>query len=232
MQRAYPIATGRSGKTKEDYRVYVGTLMSLRVSLGIRALAGLLGVDPANVRKAIGGLSSVLSISDSDVALVTPYHTSFREFLLSLSSDPESPLSMYIIPALDRETNLALRCLDIMNSPALCFNICRVPNPFVKNDSIEDLAQRLDEYVPSHLQYASLYWAEHLVEIPYSDELHAYLRIWCETKMMFYLELLSLLGRCDVALPLLDDAISWLKVCYHSFAVEYAVRNLTSQITS
>jgi hypothetical protein len=40
-----------------------------------------------------------------------------------------------------------------------------------------------------------------------SAQIQNLLQHWCEDMMMFYLELISLLGRCDVVVPLLDYAI-------------------------
>jgi hypothetical protein len=159
-------------------------------------------------------LSSVIAVpsSNDDEHPISFYHASFPEFLLPVSTDREDLTRLrYHIHAAEHEVLLADRCLDIMNC-RLVYDICGLSNLFTYNKQIPDVTAKLNMHVPGHLRYAALHWAEHLALGGHSARVQMHLHSWCEGKMMFYLELMSLLGRCDVILPLLDHAIVWAQV--------------------
>jgi hypothetical protein len=215
LQHAYP--EGNSTHAKElfsRYRQVVGALVLLRQPLGTQALADLLGVSSQHVRAVLRPLSSVIAVpsSDDDEHPISFYHASFPEFLLPVSTDQEDSTRLrYHIHAAEHEAILADRCLDIMNS-TLVYNICRISNLFTYNEKIPGITDKLNIHVPGHLRYAALRWAEHLEPSGHSARVQMHLHDWCEGKMMFYLELMSLLGQCDVILPLLAHAIVWAQV--------------------
>jgi len=206
LQRAYPEDTSPE-ESFSRYRQVAGALVHLREPLGIQTLSNLLGLELEQTQAALGPLSSVVAVPDSDDTPISFYHASFPEFLIPLSASRDDPnYSPYHIHALKHDLSLTDQCLSIMNS-MLVRNICDLSNLFMLNKEIPNLSQRLDAHVPAHLRYAVLHWAWHLApsDCTRVDKLHD----WCQGKMMFYLELMSLLGRCDAVLPLLDHAIGW-----------------------
>lgn len=209
LERAYPRANIRAlGR----YRLVIGTLVLLRQPLGVHPLAKLLGIGDGEVRAILKPLSSVIAVPRSDFDPISLYHASLQEFLLP-SPTPHNlaPHLEYHIPVKDQETHLASRCLDTMNAE-LIRNICRFPDLFVPNKCLVGLSKKLETYAPHHLRYAVLHWAAHLTTSGHSAQLQSLLHRWCEEKIIFYLELMSLLDRCNAVLSLLDDAIKWAQV--------------------
>lgn len=95
----------------------------------------------------------------------------------------------------------------------LRFNICNIETSFIRNEDIPDLGARIQDCIPSHLEYACVYWSSHLCEAPYSRELSDQLSAFSYQKLLFWFEVLSLLktfGR--VAGQSLLYASIWAKV--------------------
>jgi len=217
IDRAYPV--GNSKEAREGLRRYhlvVGSLVLLREPLAPAALAGLLSMTEDDVRATLMPLGSVILVPDSGP--ISFYHASFHEFLLPSSGGQEQPSDegysarlRYRIVIQEREAHLAGQCLEIMNV-MLAYNICGLLKLFVFNEDIDDLDEKLNTHVHNHLCYAVFHWAEHLAQGGHVVQLRNLLCNWCEEKMIFYLEVISLLGRCDAILPLLDYAIGWAQV--------------------
>jgi len=210
---------GNSKEAREGLRRYhlvVGSLVLLREPLAAAALAGLLSMTEDDVRATLMPLGSVILVPDSGP--ISFYHASFHDFLLPFSGGEEQPNDegssarlRYHIVILEREAHLAGQCLEIMNV-TLAYNICGLSELFVLNKNIDDLPRKLNIHVLDHLRYAVLHWAEHLAPSEHLARLRSLLYHWCEEKMIFYLELMSLLGWCDAIIPLLDYAIGWAQV--------------------
>ena len=216
LDRAYPV--GNSKETQEGLRRYhlvVGSLVLLQEPLAAVALADLLSMTEDDVRATLMPLGSVILVPESDP--ISFYHASFHEFLVPssgdqhLSDEKSSARIQYRIVIQERVTHLASQCLEIMNAK-LAYNILNLPKLFVLNKRIHDLDEQLNTHVPYHLRYVVLHWAAHLAQSGDLAQLRSLLCHWCEGKMIFYLELMSLLGRCDVIFPLLDYAIGWAQV--------------------
>jgi len=220
LQRAYPQDTSRKGKeTMLRYQRVVGTLVLLQQPLGTRALADLLGISTEQVRAVLRPLSSVVAVPDPDDHPISFYHASFPEFLLPPSASQEdSTHSPHHIHVPECETLLAQRCLDIMNS-MLVYNICKLSDLFMRNEEIPDLSENLDTHAPAHLRYTALHWAKHLASSGDPARVSSLLHDWCQNKMIFYLELMSLLDRCDAIVPLLNYAIEWAQACPPSMSL-------------
>jgi hypothetical protein len=197
----------------QRYHLIVGSLVLLRKPLAAATLAGLLGMSEDGVRATLMPLGSVILVPDSGP--ISFYHASFHDFLLASPGGQEQPsdegssarLRCRIVIQ-EREAHLAGQCLEIMNV-TLAYNICGLSELFVLNKNLDDLPRKLNIHVLDHLRYAILHWAEHLAQSGDLAQLRRLLCHWCEEKMIFYLELMSLLGRCDAILPLLDHAIGW-----------------------
>ena len=116
---------------------------------------------------------------------------------------------------------MALGCLRVMNK-YLSFNICRLATSYVPNRRISDLEDRLTKFVPEYLSYAACNWKDHLPNIQFPIVLQQELASFLRCKLLFWLELLSLLksvsraapsleatvGRCDVSLLIPLHAIT------------------------
>ena len=94
--------------------------------------------------------------------------------------------------------------------------MCKLPDG-VANSDVGDLKERTERYINPALRYACLSWHTHLVDsdtIPahvptISPTLHRFL----ETKLLFWLEVLSVIGAVRVAVEALQVVMDWLEVC-------------------
>ncbi|KAK7013052.1 quinon protein alcohol dehydrogenase-like superfamily, partial [Favolaschia claudopus] len=113
--------------------------------------------------------------------------------------------------------SLALGCLRVLTD-TLQFNMCNFKDSHILNDEVPDLLGRATTAMKSPLIYASCFWSHHIQEAR-SDldalldlELLAALKMFLQTKFLFWLEALSLLDRASSALPALRIALNYVKV--------------------
>ena len=94
--------------------------------------------------------------------------------------------------------------------------MCGLPDG-VANSDVSDLKERTERYIIPAVRYACISWHTHLVDsdtIPthvptISPVLHQFL----ETKFLFWLEVLSVLGAARIAVEALQVVTDWLEVC-------------------
>ncbi|KAG8939725.1 hypothetical protein FRC03_006107 [Tulasnella sp. 419] len=218
------------------FREVVGTIITVLDPLPLVMLQSLLGRDMEYIGAVVRRLRSVLILPPeltSETEPVRVCHLSFPNYLTERCLDPRFAID----PSL-RHGRLALACLDILNS-FLKRDICQIPSPFAKNSDVPDLGGRLAKAVLPHHRYACRYWAQHLQATLTKSEakgkgkpgesnqeaidgfqtslLEAVDKFGKE-KLLQWLEVLSLLGWLDVAIPALKATESWLKVCKASLS--------------
>ena len=219
LERAYPVGSSQEAQEGlQRYQMVVGSLVLLREPMTAAALADLLGMTEDDVWATLMPLGSVIWVPEC--GSISLYHASFHEFLVPSSggqqrlSGEESPTRLrYRIVIQEQESHLASRCLEIMNAE-LVYNICHVRDLFVLNYKMFP-PPFSTIYAQDPLPYVVLHWAEHLARSGDSAQLQDLLRCWCEEKMLFYLEFMSLLDRSDAISFLLNNAIEWAEVCCH-----------------
>ena len=95
-------------------------------------------------------------------------------------------------------------------------NLCKLPDG-VANSDVHDLKERTERYIDPALEYACRSWHTHLVgghatsfnSIDTTSALGRFL----ESKFLFWLEVLSILGAVGTAVKALQAAANWLEVC-------------------
>ena len=97
--------------------------------------------------------------------------------------------------------------------------MCKLPDG-VANSDIGDLKERTEKYINSTLRYACVSWHTHLVGLIDVDTVPAHaptiittLHRFLETKFLFWLEVLSVLGATRNAVEALQVTMDWLEVC-------------------
>jgi len=91
--------------------------------------------------------------------------------------------------------------------------MCGLPDGVI-NSEVDDLKERVGRYVDRALEYACRSWHKHLTEtIPtrrpdITSALHRFL----ERKLLFWLEVLSVLGAAREAVDALEAVGKWLHV--------------------
>jgi hypothetical protein len=132
---------------------------------------------------------------------VRPVHSSFFDFLKDRKRC-ESPL-LFIGP--EHEENLARRCMQLM-CDSLKRNVCNLADPLVRNNDI------IAAQIPKELVYACRFWSHHLQSLPSDQEAYCLVEDFLFTKVLFWLEVMSLIGRIDDSIPSLKTAHAWVQV--------------------
>ncbi|PNP59224.1 hypothetical protein FNYG_14995 [Fusarium nygamai] len=189
----------------ENFRLIVGTIITLASPLSMRALALLLNVHVNKVTTRLRVLHSVLEVPENLDSPVRLLHLSFRDYLI----DPENREMVELwVDEKGTHRNLAKHCLRVMRS-ALHENIGGLSFPGTRRSTVD--SSDLEERIPPQLQYACMYWIYHRMEgDPKStdnNEVHDFLT----THFLHWVEALSLLGRVKECLESLRSLATWLE---------------------
>ena len=196
-----------------NYQKILGAILHLAEPLSAEALAGLLGLQMSDILYTLQSLSSVLH-SQTKSQTVSIIHLSFREYVTrSIANQREDLVCREDI----HHKSLALYTLQLM-AKELRFNIIDFPSSYMCNTDVKDLPERLNKNVSSQLAYSCNFWSFHLKEYVTEDEIVGYVRYFIERKLLYWLELCSLLGKISNAQHSLQRLLDWSKVC--SYFVE------------
>jgi hypothetical protein len=198
--------------TLQLFRLVVGTIIVAKVPLGrddlkhfLRALGREDDDDDWEVDAILYNLSSVI---DLDITLRFK-HLSFIEFLSDPSRCREHRFS---IDQSEHHQLMALSCLQVLNT-GLRFNISGLTSSYERNEDVADLPKR----IPNQIAYASLFWADRFTVSPSPKDLLDGIESFLYHKFLFWLEVLSVLGKGSSGSTLL------MKVTTSSNGVRFCV---------
>ena len=107
---------------------------------------------------------------------------------------------------------------------SLRFNICDLETSHLPNSDVMDLDSRISQNIPKELQYSCLHWVDHLASLTHERgrELHAdengatmktqLAEFFETTRSLYWLEVLSLLGRLRRGPEMLIRFLEWSNV--------------------
>lgn len=158
------------------------------------------------VRSVVDGMGSLLSnvTYATSVLRMIPLHTSFRDYLTSKERS-----GAFFIDLNDADRLLTHACLGLMLD-TLQFNICDLETSHFRNVHIPDLDMRVQEKIPFHLSYACRFWDEHIDHVSFDHDLLAKTESLLREKLLFWIEVLSLIGAMNLATPALATLRKWL----------------------
>ena len=193
-------------------RSVLGAVVLAMNPLSPSTIAVLLGFNVEDVPPLLSSVNSLLILPEDANQPVRPFHKSFPDFITNPTRCTNK--RFYIFPP-DHHPQLLIGCLDLMNK-ALEKNMCKLPDG-VANSDISDLKERTERYIDPALQYACVSWHTHLNDadtiraqaLMITHTLHQFL----ETKFLFWLEVLSVLGTARNAVEALEVTTDWLEVC-------------------
>jgi len=205
------ILESRIKDSKAEFRGMIGVLLT---SAPYRALceetiAELAGVKPSLVATWVDDLSSLLYRDEGANGGIRVRHLSISEFLVSDHCPRDCRTNLQ-----DANVQLGIACLKTVVCQ-LRFNICRLEDSRLANADIRDLPSRIMENIPDYLQYSSLYWSNHLCFVPNNNDpiVWGYLEKFFEGPCpLFWIEVLSVLGRVPMGALSIQSVISWVKV--------------------
>ena len=203
------------GNAKPEYdemaRSVLGAVILAANPLSPSVIAALLGLDVGDVLPLLLSVNSLLIFHKDIDRPVRPFHKSFPDFV----TDParcNNP-KFHISPP-DHHLKLLVASLNLMNR-TLEKNMCKLPEA-VANSDVGDLKERTEKYIHPELRYACMTWHTHLVDADmiqvHAPTITPTLHQFLETKFLFWLEILSVLGAVRNAVEALQIAQSWLEV--------------------
>ncbi|KAG8946138.1 hypothetical protein FRC03_001473 [Tulasnella sp. 419] len=190
-------------------RAILGAIVLLQDPLSSSAMEKLISMSEGSIRPTIIPLHAVLSVPDDVKEPIRVFHQSFPDFMVDYRRCNNPHL---IVDPPVHHTHLALHCINLMNL-SLCRNMCGLVQDYIiPNADIPNLADILEKNVGSHILYACRFWATHLRQADATNEsLRIALSDFVNTKTIYWLEIMSLLGQLDTALTSLHDAMKWYK---------------------
>jgi len=196
-------------------RSVLGAVMLAANPLSPSTIAALLGIDPMSVFIQLSSVHSLLILWDVNYP-VQPFHKSFPDFI----TDPTRCTSQrFCISPPDHHSELLIGCLELMNQ-RLEKNMCKIPDA-VTNSDVGDLQERIRQHIDHALQYGCESWHKHLVDgqeaSAHTPKITSILHQFLEEKLLFWLEVLSVLGTIRNAVDALEAVTKWLEVCWFIF---------------
>ena len=134
-------------------------------------------------------LHAILNIPKDQIRPLCLHHPSFRDFLFDKDRCGNSN---FWVDEKQAHRTLADNCIRLM-STSLKQDICHLGAPGV---FVADVGRgRVEQYITPEIQYASLYWVQHLqksgIQLHDNDQVHQFLQV----HLLHWLEALSLIGK-------------------------------------
>jgi len=179
----------------ETTRRILASILIVRQPLSVEALAALMEIKPGRLRASLRRLHSLVYIPPDDAEPgVRTLHASFGDYLFDRAT-----VDLRVTAALGHDA-LARGCLRRFARDDLCFNLSRSPSSFEPN------VGTTPAWISLSLIYACLHWAHHIDASSnrraFNDEIDKIFR----KKFLFWLEILSVMGKIGVASGLLRIA--------------------------
>ena len=112
-------------------------------------------------------------------------------------------------------------------------NICGLDDYAILSE-VEDISACQKEHIGNTLEYACQFWAKHLVEITSSshnvEEVHKAVDEFFTTHLLFWIEVLVIMGRLDVSVYAISDIQQWyISVSYEGLFPEADIHVMLRQ---
>ncbi|KAI9696924.1 MAG: hypothetical protein M1820_007999 [Bogoriella megaspora] len=202
-QMVYELDGDGKGDSIRDFKEIVGPIVLLARPLSTKSLAALLGIKVENVDSRLDWLHSVLNVPSDPETPITLFHQSFRDFLINPKLTNE-----FSVNEIGVHEQLCRRCLKAMED--LREDICCQKKPGTLQQNVDK--REIDRCLKPELQYACLYWVEHLQKSGYEpkdgDQVHKFL----QCRFLHWLEALAWIGKvldgidAIIALESISDA--------------------------
>jgi hypothetical protein len=206
LTRLCPFTPG--DRIHQRFRTVMGRVLLLREPLPLSSIAALRpkdnDYDLEITESILLPLGSLLRGVSGGGEVVQPLHASFKDFLLDKERSGQYWIDLN--KQRDKLPNALLREMHIL----LKFNICNLESSYCFNRDIAGLDDRTRQNIPSHLSYACRFWGDHLGDVPFSAKLQSRVFVVMRTRLLFWLEVLSLLGNGDCAMAQIVKIQKWL----------------------
>ena len=192
----------------EKMKSILACILTARAPLSVEALAALMDIRSSKLRASLRRLHSLVHLPADDKQLgLKTLHASFGDYIRE-----RAPTHLKISATFGHDV-LARGCLRRLAQDDLCFNVSRSKSSFEPNPDIAP------EWISVSLVYACLHWAHHIDagsdRAAHEKDLERIFR----PNFMFWLEVLSVLGKVGLASGLLRIAGSTVSSSYSLHAL-------------
>jgi hypothetical protein len=189
------------------FKWIMARVMAARQPLSIATLNAMGAEDDLkDVGLIIRPLGSLLhGVTQHDVP-VHSLHTSFRDFLVDESRSGKFHVELPL-----GHRSLSIACLETMAN-GLQFNICNLETSYLYNKDVPGLATCIKNTIPTHLSYSCQFWADHLQNTPTHSKVLQAVNGFMNNRLLYWLEVLSLIGEVGTASPALAAVAEWSQV--------------------
>ncbi|PYH92523.1 WD40 repeat-like protein [Aspergillus ellipticus CBS 707.79] len=178
------------------YRPIVGSIILSFARLSISDLSLLTKEPSKNIKALLGGLQSVVSISDSTDYPLGTFHLSFHDFLIDNERCTDDDL---FIDEKQAHGYLFDACLNLL-SDHLETDICGLKKPGILTSDMEKVEPGLIEnHLPRAVKYASCNWVYHLQAAGICPTKGSNVYRFLKEHLLHWLEALALIGKIQDA---------------------------------
>ncbi|CAE6428370.1 unnamed protein product, partial [Rhizoctonia solani] len=179
---------------------------SMRQSVPVEVLCELSRayINPHVMRSIIKRLGAVLDSDSQLEGAIRFFHPSFVEF--ALDKQRSGP---FWVDSLQGNIELSVGSILTMERE-LRFNICKLETSHLLNSEIPDLESKIEENISGQLAYSCMYWISHFIETAEQALVNEAGKIIDGPRLLYWLEVLSLLQQVEIALRGLRGLHQWL----------------------
>jgi hypothetical protein len=184
----------------------LGSLVVLLSPLSTSSLSKLLHLPRKDLDATFNDLSAILNIPEDPTHQLYLHHPSFRDFLLNKDRCEDFWVD-------EEETNqiLAAGCIQLM-SQTLKKDICEMHALGSQASQVE--SNRIEKYLPPEVQYACLYWIQHLQrsgsQVHNGEKAHLFL----QAHLLHWLEALGWMGKTSEGIQAILSLEAHILVSY------------------
>ncbi|KAG8976295.1 hypothetical protein FRC05_004211 [Tulasnella sp. 425] len=204
------------------FREVVGTIVLIVDPLPSGPLEMLLRLRPGRVRRSLLHLHSVMLVPESVDGQIRVLHPSFRDFLTDIDrcSDPH-----FRVDPPTGHSFIAILCIEHLVS-SLKRDPTECGNSWTLNSEIVDLEARVKDAFQRHLQYCCIYFSSHVASARTDNSnLLRLLDQFFHTRLLVWMEALSLMDQIDTAITALRSIRAW-------YSGVYEPKSLTKELVS
>ncbi|CRG92733.1 putative WD repeat-containing protein alr3466 [Talaromyces islandicus] len=180
-------------------RYVLGSIVVLFSQLPMDSVATLLGLTGQDIYGTLKDLHSILAIPDKAHLSLRLHHPSLRNFLLDEQRCANPNLH---VNEKDAHRWLLISCIRLM-SVALKKDICGLHAPGTSVETVPN--HQIEQCLPPELQYACLYWGQHLFKSGSSVYDNDFIHQFVQEHLLHWLEALSLMGRVPEAILVMNS---------------------------
>jgi len=210
LDRIYSMILADASRVEErpEMLKLLAAVLCAKMVLSVAALADIMGLPRGDLRSRLSRLRAVVHVPEDDEEPgLRTLHASFSDYLFGRALG-----NVQISEAVGHNI-LAHGCLRRIAQDDLCFNISGSCSSFGPNPEIA--SNRL----PLSLLYACLHWAHHIDAASNGSNFDTEVGKVFQAKFLFWLEVLSILGKIGLASRLLriaSSAVCRLDLCIPS----------------